>query len=140
MRHAIFSIRPQYVEKILSGEKTCEVRSRAVRIPVGSLLWIYATLPVGEISAVAKVRSIQCLSPTAAWERHKGGMGISKSQFAKYANGSKEVSIIELHNVRMLDSPIGLQVLRKVSRGFQPPQFYRYIDEQDPLLDVLNPA
>ena len=45
---ALLSIKPEYVEKIISGEKEYEYRKRIFKQKIKSVI-IYCTMPVGEI-------------------------------------------------------------------------------------------
>ena len=72
MDQAIISLKPRYVELILSGKKTVELRNRVVRMDPGTVIWIYATRPVGGIVALAELsRSFMTL-------RRKSGSGMEE--------------------------------------------------------------
>ena len=140
MRHALISIHPEYVAEILDGMKTVEVRTRNVHLSPGSYLWIYSTLPVGQIQAVAKVNDMYRLSPSRAWSKFGPQMRLTKSQFMSYVNGSNSVSAIELANVSKLRNVLPLESLRRWDRNFQPPQFIKYLEAAQSIWPLLARA
>jgi len=137
MNDALISIKPQFVRKILSGEKTVEVRSRAIALSPDTRLWIYSTLPVGRIEAVAIVDSVKTGAPQYIWNRFRAKIGISVSEFEEYVEESDQVSAIALVKARRVERPLTLAYLRIVVPGFHPPQFLKYLDPSDLLLRIL---
>lgn len=135
--HAIISIRPRYVRGIVAGTKTIEVRTKNVRLPQGTRLWIYSTLPVGEICAVARILSTYRLAPTRAWKEFQPHLGLTRSEFQSYVNGSTRVSLIRLGQVAVLSDPLSLQSIRRIQKGFQPPQFFRSVAQDEELYKLL---
>ncbi len=124
MNDAIISIKPRHVEKILSGEKTVELRTRSISLPLGSRLWIYATLPVGKIELSAEVGFIETLSPKSVWSVYGDDICILKKEFNNYTSGRTLVTAIGLTNVQPLEKAICLETLRTYEKDFQPPQFF----------------
>lgn len=84
MIDAIISIKPRHVENILSGDKTVELRTRSINLPVGSRLWIYTTLPVGKVKLSAEIDFIELLSPKKMWKKHGESICITKQEFDEY--------------------------------------------------------
>src|SRR5687767_3532768 len=99
MTHAIISVHPPHALSILGGDKSVEIRTRHVALKVGSFLWIYSTLPVGQIQAVARVQKIHRLSPARAWSRFESQMALRRTDYLSYVNGSKQISVIKLSHV-----------------------------------------
>jgi len=138
MRDALISIKPMYVQKILDGIKSVEIRSRRVILLPGTRLWIYSTLPKGCLEAVAIVDSVEIDSPALIWQRYHEKIGISHSIFRSYINGSKSVSAIFLNYVRELNPSVSLDFLRSKIQGFHPPQFIIHIDKSNPIFALLR--
>lgn len=78
---ALVSIRPEYVERILSGEKTYEYRRRIFKRPQVDTLVIYATMPVGKVVAEAGITGVLESSPEDIWEKTSRHAGISEDRF-----------------------------------------------------------
>jgi predicted transcriptional regulator len=138
MQHALISIHPEHVSEILAGNKTVEIRTRRTTLPAGSRLWIYATLPVGQIRAAARVKHVNYISPTRAWVDFEDGLRLTRSAFRTYVNGSSAVSAIELSGVTRLREPLSLHKIRQSASDFQPPQFFKYLPANDPLYALLE--
>jgi predicted transcriptional regulator len=138
MVHALISIHPEYVAKIVGGNKTVEIRTRKMTLTVGATLWIYATRPIGEIRAVARIKEICYISPTKAWGDFEDVLGITKSAFQTYVNGSRFISAVTLSAVTQLRAPLSLMSIQKSVRGFHPPQFFKHLHKGDPLYALLS--
>jgi predicted transcriptional regulator len=138
MANVLISIKPEYVQMILSGDKSVEIRNRPVKLQPGTLLWIYSTLPKGCLEAVAVVHSTEFDAPSVIWKRHYNRIGVSWNVFLRYVNGSAHVSAIFLKDVARLVPSLTLHDLRSEIEGFNPPQFLRRIDCASPLFNLLG--
>lgn len=139
MRDALISIKPKYVDKILNGQKAVEVRTRKVNLQNNARLWIYSTLPKGSIQAVAYVQQVDIDHPKTIWKKYSKSIGISKNNFDCYVNGSNEISAIVTKKIFRLPSEISLEKMRSIVPGFYPPQFLKFMNENDPiLLAIMN--
>ena len=138
MTDVLISIKPQYVNMILSGEKTIEIRSRPVRLSSGTRLWIYSTLPRGLLEAVAVVHSVELDSPSLIWKNHSERIGLSWNTFRTYVNGSKQVSAIFLKDVSRLVPSLTLNELRSEMEGFNPPQFLTRLESASSFFNLLG--
>lgn len=125
-RDALISIRPHYVEAILSGEKTVELRRRIPSIREGSRLWIYSTKPVGALVGTAEVIAITSGSPEAIWEAHHESVGVCREQYDAYYGRARVAYGITLSNVQN-GRPVGIEVLRQIRPRFHPPQVMHFI-------------
>ncbi len=122
---ALISIHPNYVEKILSGEKRLEFRRRWAATQVDYLV-IYATSPVQQIMSVAQVGQVFRGSKSRLWElaQSKGG-GISRRKLFEYMEGKNEGVALELSNI--LKIPDGINPHTFFGKDFRPPQSFRYL-------------
>lgn len=137
MTEILMSIKPQYVEKILRGEKTVEVRSRKLKINFGARVWIYSTLPKGCIEVTATVKCIEYADPKKVWELYATKIGITKSEFDNYVHNKIKVSAIELTNITKIKQPITLNSIKSCIEDFQPPQFFSHIKSGMKISDFL---
>lgn len=124
MTDAIISIKPKHVDNILSGKKTVELRTRHINLPVGSQLWIYATLPEGKVKLSTEVSFIEMLSPEKMWAKHWKSICVSKEEFENYTHGRNQVCAIGLKAIKPLDRIMCLETMRSYESNFQPPQFF----------------
>lgn len=138
MKNALISIKPEYVEKIISRSKTVEIRKRKVNLPSGSRLWIYATLPRGCIAAVAIIRDVIIDSPLAIWNLYRNQINVPEPVFHSYVNHSQTISAIRLKKIYAIQPNLTLNHIRSEIEGFHPPQFLKYIHQDNPLLDLLE--
>jgi predicted transcriptional regulator len=118
---AIISIRPNFVEAILSGSKTVELRRRIPPLEIGTRLWIYATRPIAAVLGSAIVDAIVRGTPKAVWETYSEQAAIDRDEFDSYFDGAREAIGISLAKVHRI-SPIDIRQLRQMRAGFHPPQ------------------
>lgn len=138
MDQAILSLKPQYVELILSGKKTVELRNRVVRMEPGTVIWIYATRPVGSIVALAELDSVVRDTPAEIWIRYEREMCIDRAHFDSYIDNRESVSALILSSVRELKQSVTLDWIRRSTGSFQPPQFYSRLSLDCRLSRTLN--
>ena len=138
MEQAILSLKPQYAELILSGEKTVELRNRVVRMEPGTVIWIYATMPVGGIVALAELDSVVHDTPAEIWLRYEKEMCIDRAHFDSYIDNRESVSALILSSVRRLKNSVTLDWIRRSIGNFQPPQFYSRLSLDGRLFSTLN--
>lgn len=131
---ALISIHPNYVEKILSGEKRLEFRRGWANIPVG-LLVIYATFPVQRIVAIAQLGQVVRGTKSKLWKlaRDHGG-GISRRKLFAYMEGKKYGVALEL--LRKLKIVEGIDPRKLFGEEFRPPQSFRYLSQDE--LNLLS--
>ena len=138
MSQVILSLKPQYAELILSGEKTVELRNRIVHIEPGTVIWIYATMPVGGIVALAELDSVVHDTPAEIWFRYEKEMCIDRADFDSYIDNRESVSAVKLSSVRRLKHSVTLDWIRQSIGNFQPPQFYSRLSLDGRLSSTLN--
>ena len=137
MNDAIISIKPEYVEKILSGSKTVELRTRNICLPLDSRLWVYTTLPVGKVKLSSQISFVEALTPRQMWRKHGKSICISKKEFDGYTEGRDVVVAIGLKNVKPLKKDICLKTMREYEENFQPPQFFSRLHPDRPLYSAF---
>jgi len=133
----LISLEPRHAENILSGLKRVELRRRAMNVEPGSIVWIYAKRPVGSIIGRATVAKLHVLAPSRLWKDFGAVSGISKAEFFAYFSDRTQGLALELTNCQRLAKSFDLQALRRVSRQFQPPQFFSRL-KQGPLLSAIS--
>lgn len=140
MKSALISIKPQYIDTIIKGLKTVEIRKKAVLMEPGTQLWLYATRPYFKIVALSTVKAIDRGHPKTIWKKFSRETGISHETFSKYADESEIITAISINNLRVLEQPITLDEIKRTIPAFHPPQFYQYIKPDTPLHKLLQPS
>ena len=122
----MLSIKPEYVERILSGEKTYEFRRRIFKRADVDTLIIYATSPQCRVVAEAKIAGIMQSTPEDIWRRTSKHGGISRDRFMDYFANRDTAYAIELRQVRRFNRPRSLSDYAPKVRS--APQSFVYID------------
>lgn len=122
---ALLSIKPEFAEKIFSGEKSFEFRKIIFTRKVSSIV-LYVTAPVGKIVGEFKVLGILEDSPVSLWKSTREQAGISREFFFAYFKGRKKAFAIEIGNPQRYEKAIDPYRLEK---RFVPPQSFRYLAE-----------
>jgi predicted transcriptional regulator len=106
----LMSIRPQYVAKILAGQKTVELRC-------------------------AKIKDVQRLTVAEIWKEHADAACISRRDFYNYFSGTKFGFAILLGAVKAMRNQLTACELES-QFGIVPPQSYRYVTS--PFISLLD--
>jgi type I restriction enzyme S subunit len=132
----LLSIRPEYVDKILSGEKRWEFRKtwpdNVERV------YIYCTSPAKKIVGYFTPGTIlYCEVPSefsTVWSVCGKAAGISEEELKKYYGdrGGCAVAITDLYKYNQPFDPYSS------FEKFRPPQNYYYIDSSNYLIRALN--
>ena len=133
----IISIHPQYANKIDSGGKIYEVRTRKLHIKDGTRVWIYRTLPDACVSSTAIVEHIIAVSPAQAWKQYSKYMCIIKDNFNNYTKGRKVIYLLKISEVVPLKKALTLTELRKKIPPFFPPQFFKKLNPKEEITKAL---
>jgi len=82
--NVLFSVHPDYLDRIFSREKTVELRNRPVRLQPNSWIWLYATSPRMCLEGRALIRQVIIDTPVSIWRRFKNKLGITRAEFFSY--------------------------------------------------------
>lgn len=88
MNDILLSIKPRYIEQILSGEKKYEFRRNIPKQAIGKI-YIYASSPVKRIVGIINCDDILEDELNNLWSICKEGGCISKEDFFRYFEGKK---------------------------------------------------
>ncbi|HZF61957.1 MULTISPECIES: ASCH domain-containing protein [Desulfovibrio] len=122
---ALLSIKPEFAEKIFSGEKGYEFRKAAFSQDVTSVI-VYVTAPVGRIVGEFEVANIWQDTPTSLWQKTKESAGISAQFFFEYFKGRNKAVAIEIAKPKRYKKEINPYSGEK---KFTPPQSFCYVTE-----------
>jgi len=120
----LLSIKPEYSEKIFSGEKKYEFRKQKPKRVIDKV-FVYECSPSKTIVGWFSVKWIHAGSPEEIWERCKNSSGIEKNNYLTYCNGRKVIYAFEINETFKFDNPIDPF---KIISDFKPPQSFTYLD------------
>ena len=125
MCNILMSIKPQYVEKILSGNKKYEYRkNRAKRNDIDKMI-IYSTAPVMKVVAEVDIEEIIESTPDILWKKTKLESGITEEFFYKYYKNKTTAVVYKLGNIKIYDKP---KSLNDIGVKYVPQSFI-YLDK-----------
>jgi predicted transcriptional regulator len=124
----LLSVKPFYVDKIISGEKIFEYRRK---IPANNIDFValYSTYPVQKILAIAKVIDQISDDPAKLWFNTQFGGAISKFLFDEYFKGVYIAHAFKFGDVKKLKEPLSLKDMNNKLNN--PPQSFRYIYDNE---------
>lgn len=118
----ILPIKPEYMKKIFTGEKTYEYRTQVPKEDIKRIIF-YVTAPIKKIVGEAKVIDILKLPPNELWQVSQNKSGITKTFFDTYFNGRKFAYAYKLGKVKVYNALLNLKEL-----GIKnPPQSFLYL-------------
>ncbi len=126
-RLLLISVRPHYAEKLLSGEKTLELRRVRPALDKGDWVVIYASSPRKEIIGAFQVKETVVAKPVNLWESHGGRSAVPRDEFFAYFEGRNIGYGIAVDRVFRFAAPTSLEQIRRLSPTFHPPQGYAYL-------------
>lgn len=103
----LLSINPEYVDKILKGEKKYEFRTRIAKRKVDSIL-IYCTSPVKKVLAEVTVKSVLTESPEDLWKLTQQYSGVDKEFYDEYFSERELAHAYELDLITRFETPKAL--------------------------------
>lgn len=117
----LLSIKPEYANKILSGDKHYEFRKVIFKDKNVKSVVIYATMPVGKVIGEFDVEHIIQDNPKSLWKLTKEHSGITKLFFDEYFYGRDKAFAIKVKNPFKYQTPLALNTL--LSNGIAPQSF-----------------
>lgn len=138
----MLSVKPEYAEKLLRGDKTVELRRvRPQRIKGGDVVLIYATAPKGVFVGCCRVVEVLLDSPAALWPRVEASAGVTQAEYFRYFRAARRAIGIVVESPVAFAVEISLDDSRKYLPGFMPPRSFRYLSGLDrKLRDALSAA
>lgn len=117
----LLSIKPEYAEKILEGEKHYEFRKALPKAPGVKTVVIYATKPVGKVVGEFDIDSLLSEKPGDLWSLTAEFSGITRRFFNEYFKGRATAHAIKVRDVRRYEQPLDLRSV--VASGVAPQSF-----------------
>jgi predicted transcriptional regulator len=134
-KNVIISIKPEYALKIISGEKTIELRRKFPTKNIeGGIALIYASSPIQEIIGYAIIAKVKRLSIDQLWKTCGKRACVTKEFFYAYFEGLDHGFALEMSEPVKLTKPLDI---RRMEEEFlvSAPQSFRYAP--DKVLDCV---
>jgi predicted transcriptional regulator len=120
----LLSIKPEYSEKIFSGEKKFEFRKKKPIKPIEKV-FVYESRPSKHIAGWFTIKKVITDSPESIWHKCKNKGGIREKNYFEYCNGNKIIHALEIDNFHQFECPINPL---KTNPNFKPPQNFSYLE------------
>ncbi|MBO2611223.1 ASCH domain-containing protein [Shewanella algae] len=120
----LLSIKPEFVERIFSGEKRFEYRKAIFKNPNVKSVVVYATKPVGKLVGEFDIERILTDCPSALWKKTSEFSGVGEAFYNSYFEGRKKGYAIEIQNLKKYPTPLDPY---EELEGFHPPQSFMYM-------------
>lgn len=120
--NVILSIKPEFVEKIFSGEKKYEYRKVLFKQKVDTV-YIYASRPISKIVGEFRIEEIICDTPENIWNLTKEQSGVTKKFFYKYYEGKDKGVALKIKDCKEYEEGVNPDSL---VTNFKVPQSFIY--------------
>lgn len=124
---ALLSIKPEFAEKILSGEKRYEFRRTSFKSAEDiDFVYLYSSAPVMKIvGGFSTVRTVEA-GPEQLWELFSDEAGIDYERFMAYFDDVQTGYAIEVNDTYRFEKPIDPN---EIFDNFSAPMSFIYLDE-----------
>lgn len=119
--NVILSIKPQFIEEIVAGNKRFEFRKSVFKQPVEKV-YVYASAPISRIIGEFQPVDVVIGSPGEVWKETKKFSGITKKFYDEYYKGRKTAYAIVIQNFIKYEHQVNLP------NGIHAPQSYCYVE------------
>ena len=130
--NVLMSIKPEFVEKILSGEKLYEFRKSVFR-ENPKRIFIYSIYPEKRIVGHFTPEEIICRPPEELWNSFSEVSGISREDFFRYYADAEKGYAIRIDSLNVFDEPIDMDQYKE----FRAPQSFCYVENNELLRRLL---
>ncbi|WP_276482721.1 hypothetical protein [Paraflavitalea pollutisoli] len=120
----LLSIKPEFAEKIFTGEKKFEFRRSIFKDKSVKKILVYASAPVQKVIGEFDIDEIVCQDVETLWKTTHQHAGISYDYFSSYFEGKKQGFAIKIKKLRKFKKP---QCIKK-DYDLVPPQSFVYVN------------
>ena len=122
---ALLSIKPKYVNRILSGEKKYEFRKKIFSKSIDSII-VYSSSPEKKVVCEMYFSEVLAGRPEDIWEQCSDSAGISSEDYFSYYENCDKAFAIKIDRVEQYDVPLLLDDIRL---GLKAPQSFVYVGD-----------
>jgi predicted transcriptional regulator len=119
----LLSIKPEYVDRIFSGEKKYEFRRVIFKDQEVKTIIIYATSPIQKVVGELSIESILFDQVNSLWKTTSQNAGISEENFYQYFKDRAFGYAIKIEKTKKYRYPLSVQG----RFGIMPPQSFIYV-------------
>jgi len=119
----LLSIKPQFAEKILTGEKRYEFRKTIFKYPQVKVVVVYASSPIQKVVGEFTVSEVLYEDVDSLWRKTHKHSGITKEFFYRYFENKDRGYALKINGVKRYRTPLCLHE----HFGLFPPQSYAYL-------------
>jgi type I restriction enzyme S subunit len=123
----LISIKPEYVQHILTQKKKFEFRKKINKDFCDRKVYIYSSAPTKKIVGYFVSSQIIEDSPEKIWKKCKKWAGIEEEDFFAYFDNKDIGFALEISKLKCFKHPIDP---KNISPSFTPPQSYYYLDKE----------
>ncbi|HAT1659749.1 TPA: ASCH domain-containing protein [Legionella pneumophila] len=116
----LLSIKPEFADKILNGNKQFEFRKVIPKVKVTTVL-IYATRPIGKIIGEFEIEYFLSETPNKLWALTSNFSGISENFFYEYFQDCKIAHALKIRKAYRYKKPMELTTI--LASGVVPQSF-----------------
>ncbi|KIL39598.1 hypothetical protein SD70_18890 [Gordoniibacillus kamchatkensis] len=122
--NVLLSIKPEFVNKIFSGQKKYEYRKTIFKRKDINIVVVYATAPISRVVGEFEIESILFDDVNSLWEETKTHSGIDEQFFFEYFTEKEKGYAIKIKNYERYSKS------RKLGDVYHsvPPQSFAYIE------------
>jgi len=137
----LLSIKPIYMDMILKGEKTVEIRRKFNSKWVNRKLILYSSSPVAALMGYASIDSVIEDTPEHIWNKFAKFIGGTRQEYMNYAKDAGKVYAIVLKEVSPFIDRITLDQIGKLLRSeIKPPQSYLSLENNSDWANAVSIA
>lgn len=130
-RILLISVKPEFANKIVNGEKTIELRKSCPKVSPNDIVIIYSTVPIKAVIGICRVEEVLKMNPSSMWRNHRLKLGIEKKRYMAYFESNDTAIGIVLKSACQLETKIQLSAIKKLFPKFSPPQTFRYYSKTE---------
>lgn len=124
----LLSIKPEYLERMESGEKIIEIRKKFSTKWRKCRATLYSSSPMQELYGHATIDEVYKGKPKEIWNKFESGIGCTKKQYEEYIDSVNQIYAIKLRDFKAYHSPIYLRQISSLindnEEDLKPPQSY----------------
>lgn len=127
--NVLLSIKPEFANKILSGEKSYEFRKTKINhTSPTETVFMYSSSPVQQIVGYFTLKNQIEADPEELWSKYGSESGIEdRSRFMKYFSNSDKGYAIEIEDPWQFQDPVDPRIHFD---EFRPPVSFQYIKSE----------
>lgn len=119
----ILSIKPEFANKIFSGNKKFEFRRSIFKNREISKVIVYASSPVSKVIGEFEIGEILFKNVDSLWQETKEFSGITEEYFYKYFIGKENGFALKIKKAKKYKKELCL----RETYGITPPQSFAYV-------------